>query len=311
MLDRRQLSTGLLGLGLTPGVAGAAPGVVEGATTWSESVMALYFDESLHNGFSLRLSRYPDSGATWVWCHVLVDGVLYAFTERRLACSKVRTTATQALAVYDAPGLEVRMTRVGPSAAMTALSFSASVRGHKSKSGVDGPGDTAISVEGIFRPGLLRGNSPEGRFERTGMFEANLRAGPRRVFVSGMGKAHEQTQTNPRFFRPFTYTMLWGPNASLIGMMSRDRRYGDYDTGGRDAALTAFEIEAWAPTRRFVAVLEGGARVAGSADTVYSYNVPIFGQMWRGRIVRAQAEGKAMVGMINDWRPEGQPYGLS
>jgi hypothetical protein len=39
--------------------------------------------------------------------------------------------------------------------------------------------------------------------------------------------------------------------------------------------------------------------------------VPIFGRQWQGRIVRARADGHPMVGMINDWRGEEQPYGLT
>lgn len=104
--------------------------------------------------------------------------------------------------------------------------------------------------------------------------------------------------------------MLWGPDAAMVGMMSRNRRYGDFETGGRDVALEDFKIEAWAPRRRFTAVLAGGARVPGVAETVHSYTVPIFGRQWSGRIVRAEANGHAMVGMINDWKADEQVYGL-
>ena len=49
----------------------------------------------------------------------------------------------------------------------------------------------------------------------------------------------------------------------------------------------------------------------GSAETVQRYEVPIYGRRWYGRIVRAEAGGHRMVGMINDWKPDEQPYGLT
>jgi hypothetical protein len=58
-------------------------------------------------------------------------------------------------------------------------------------------------------------------------------------------------------------------------------------------------------------VLKDGRRVDGSAETLVSYDVPIYGRMWNGRVVRAQMAGETMVGMINDWKPKEQPYGLA
>ncbi len=59
--------------------------VIPGEETWSESLMLLHFDEALSNGISVRVSRYPDKNVTWVWCHVLFEGRMYSFTERRPA----------------------------------------------------------------------------------------------------------------------------------------------------------------------------------------------------------------------------------
>jgi hypothetical protein len=273
--------------------------------------MVLYFDPEVRNGFSLRLSRYPERNATWVWCHLLVDGRLYAFTERRVPCSTARTEPDQPVAIYPALGMAVSLTRLGSSAQMQALSFTAQVRAHAGQSGVDGPGGAPVSLEGVFHPGPLKAGSPAGRFERTGRVEATVRAGDKTVHLSGMAKAHEQTQTAPRFFAPFTYAMLWGPNASMIGMMSKTRRYGDFETAGADVDMDSFRIEPWSAHRRFAATLKGGRGIAGEAETLYRYEVPIFGKRWYGRIVRASAEGQPMVGMINDWKPDEQPYGLT
>ncbi len=72
LFDRRSVSAGLMGSALAGAAQARAGGVIPGAKTWSESVMVLYFDDALRNGFSLRLSRYPERNETWVWVHVLV-----------------------------------------------------------------------------------------------------------------------------------------------------------------------------------------------------------------------------------------------
>ena len=192
------------------------------------------------------------------------------------------------------------------------MSFTAEVKAHRGTSGTDGPGQSSGHGRGrAFHPGPLLAGSPNGRFERTGQVEATVRAGGKTVRLSGVGKAHEQTQTNPRFSAPFTYAMLWSADAGLIGLMSPARGYGDLDADGKDTPVDTFKIEKWAPTRRFVAVLKDGRRVEGSAETLQRYSVPIYGRQWYGRVVRADVGGHAMVGMINDWKPEQQPYGLA
>ena len=271
--------------------------------------MVLYFDASLRNGFSFRVSRFPDRNATWVWCHVIHDGSLYGYVGHRLPCTRERIDADADHAVYDTPTAHARFDRSGPSRDLKGLSFSARVNAFKGEGGVEGPGDTAVVLEGTFRPGHLRSGSPAGRFERTGAIEATVTVGGKTIALSGLAKAHEQTQTRPRFNAPFTYTMLWGRDASLVALRAKDRRYGNYEDGARDFPIKQFEIGPRARTRAFAAELDDNRRIAGTAETVYNYQVPIFSQMWQGRIVRATVEGHALVGMINDWRGDEQIFG--
>jgi len=270
--------------------------------------MVLYFDPAVENGFSLRISRYPDRNATWVWCHVLLDGRLYAYTTRLAPCETNHTDPDQPSASYRAPGLRVGISRLGTSAQLEALSFQADVHAHQNSGGQDGDGPSRVQLEGIFRPGPLKTGSPKGRFERTGRIEARLQAGGRVADLSGVGKAHEQTQTEPRFTAPFTYAMLWGPSSSLVGLMSPERQYGDFEAAGLDTRMSSFQIGRWAPLRQFEASLADGRQIQGEAETVRQFKVPIFGRQWLGRIVRARVEGQSMVGMINDWRPEDQQF---
>ena len=105
--------------------------------------------------------------------------------------------------------------------------------------------------------------SPKGRFEHTGQVEATIRAGGKTIRLGGVGKAHEQTQTAPRFTAPFTYAMLWSADSGMIGLLSPERGYGDLDLAGRDTPMDRFRIEPWSPSRRFVAMLKDGRRVEG------------------------------------------------
>ena len=91
----------------------------------------------------------------------------------------------------------------------------------------------------------------------------------------------------------------------MIGLLSPERGYGDLDLGGRDTPMERFHIEPWSPKRRFIALMKDGRRVEGFSETVQRYEVPIFGRPWHGQVVRAQVAGHRMVGMINDWKPEG------
>ena len=263
--------------------------------------MVLCFDDALRNGLSLRISRFPDKGATWVWCHVIHDGSVYTYTEPGLGCTSAKIDPDVQRAVYDAPGGEFSIVRIGSSQTLQGLTFTAEFLAHRGEGGSDGPGTIPVSLRGTFAPGRLRSGSPRGRFERTGMIDAEIEGAGRRAALSGIGKAHEQSQTRPRFGPAFTYAMLWGPATSLIGLAAEGRSFGNYETADADRPVGVFQIEPWSPERAFSVLLADGGRVTGKATTVHKYRVPIFAKMWRGHIVSANVAGHRLVGMINDW----------
>jgi hypothetical protein len=285
--------------------------VTAGEETWSESAMVLYFDTALQNGFSLRISRYPDRNATWVWCHVLQDGALYSYTNAAIPCTTARIEPHSASAIYGAPGLQVHITRRGSSADLEGFAFAATLRARRGAGGEDGDGDVPVALAGSFRPGPLRPGSPAGRFERTGEIEAIIDIDGRRGAISGIGKAHEQTQTAPRFTVPFTYAMLWGPSAAMVALSANGRGRGICDVAGAEQQITEFAVAPWSEQRRFAATLADGRKLDGVARTVHHYRVPVFGQQWQGHVVAAEIGGERLVGMINDWRPEKQIYRLN
>jgi len=77
----------------------------KGQRVWSESLMVLYFDPSLQTGVSLRVSRYPEAGLSWVWCQVIIDGTLYSYVDHRLPSRKFHNdpTSSWATIAYQKP----------------------------------------------------------------------------------------------------------------------------------------------------------------------------------------------------------------
>jgi hypothetical protein len=309
-MDRRILMGGLVAFSaLSAARATQRYGIVTpGVDTWSESLMLLHFDAEVRNGISVRVSRYPELNCTWVWCHVLLDGNMYAYTERRLPCSDTRNLGTAATGEYDSKGAGVAFSRSGPVDQMREIRLSANVLSRQSSEGRDGPGDTPLSVHAVFRPEKLKSNPPPGRSEWTGYAEIDLVVGKRRINLKGVAKAHEQTQTAPRFDVPFTYAMMWSPTASFIANSSAKKRYGNFEADGIPHAVKDFRPARPDRERRFSALLDDGRTLHGLASRVAAYDVPVFDRVWNGNVVKVDVDGRQMVGMLNDWRPQDQAF---
>jgi hypothetical protein len=313
--DRRRLVGAVGGVSLA-GVAPPAfaarrrPDVAQ-KTSWSESIMVVYLSDDLKTGISYRICRFPDLDDTWVWCQVIVDGKMYAYTDQYLPCATSKNLPASEVALYDAPGLHARMTRLGTSAELQRMSFSFDGPCHPGTGAQEGAGHVPVSLEGIFYPDRTHGHGQTGRVERTGRVEATLRIGGKTTTIAGVGKQHEQTQTGPRFDKAFTYCNLWNANASFLGLFAADREYGDVQTGGQTRAVEKFFIEKPARNRKFMGVLADGAKVRGSVHTVIDYQIPIYDRIWRGTMVSGEVEGVKMVGTVNDWRGEDQAYPAS
>jgi hypothetical protein len=311
---RRGLIVGAAGLGI---LAATPPRVlaavrkrpdVYGKTSWSESIMMVYLSEDLRTGISYRICRFPDLDDTWVWCQVIVDGKMYAYTDQYLPCTTARNLPDSAMATYDAPGLRARMTRLGTAADLRSMSFSFQAGCHPGTGAQEGAGHIPVSVEGVFWPSRTHPHDQTGRVERTGRIEATIRVGGKSYPIADVAKQHEQTQTGPRFLKGFSYCNMWNAEASFLGLFASDRGYGDYEIGPSGRAVETYAIVKPAPSRRFTAVLADGSRVEGVAHTAISYQIPVYDQIWLGTMVSGVVDGRKMVGTINDWRPQDQSY---
>jgi hypothetical protein len=310
--NRRNLIAGSAGLALGAATPGFARSMmrpnVDGKTSWSESAMVVYLSDDLRTCISFRISRFPDLNDSWVWCHVIVDGKMYAFTRQYLPCGTHHNEADSAFAVYDVPGVAARLTRFGTSAEMQRMSLSFNGGCHAGGEPIDGGGPIPVSVEGMFYPDRVHGTLQPGRFERMGHIEATVTVAGREYAIAGVAKQHEQTQTEPRFGDSFTYCNLWSANGAFLGLLVGNIGGGDLEEDGRTRKLQSFSVSKPGRERILRAVLPDGTRVDGVARAGVNFTIPVYIRVWHGTMVAAEVDGRKLVGMLNDWRPENQGY---
>jgi hypothetical protein len=102
--------------------------------------------------------------------------------------------------------------------------------------------------------------------------------------------------------------MMWSPTGSFIATSTSKKRFGNFEADGIAHAVTDFQPSHPDRERHFTALLDDGKWVQGVASRVAAYDVPVFGRVWNGNIVRANVGGRPMVGMLNDWRPQDQVF---
>lgn len=263
--------------------------------------MVLAFSEDLQTGLSLRISRYPDQGVTWVWCHAISRGRFLAYSDSHLSCGPAHNEADAGSADYGAPDIGLRMHRDGASADLHGIRFGGTFLAHASHEAPEGPGDVRLSLSGEFRPDKQAAGALPGRYEQTGQVILEMETDGETTLYRGLGKAHEQTQTTPRFGPAFTYVMLWGPDSSLIGLSAGGRGRGEFIAPDGRTAVESLDIGPRGTQRRLEAKLAGGGKLAVAATSAHAFTVPVFGRRWCGSMVSADVGGRPMVGMINDW----------
>jgi hypothetical protein len=101
MIRRRTVLAAAPALIAAPGRAQSRDVKVRGSKAYSESAMVMTVSADGRSALTLRFCRFPDEDQTWLWCHVLHDGQLYAFTSHDLPCARTRL-ATQDAATWSA-----------------------------------------------------------------------------------------------------------------------------------------------------------------------------------------------------------------
>jgi hypothetical protein len=298
--SRRAVAIGLPAAALS-GAAAAKDVNVRGLTTYSESAMVMSVSDDGRSAVTLRFCRFPEVGATWLWCHMVRDGRIWAFTQHDLPCSADRM-ADRADGDYRTIGVQAALRRKGKGRALEAVSASAQLKFHESASAPLGPGDVAGSLAGVFTPvHVLGAQVLKDREEVYGTFAAKLAAGPERWQHEGVAKWHEQKQTGPRFGPPFCYSWLGGDGMAATTLLVPQGASGGWVFGEAEDALAGMTVQA--PGERRVADyrLRSGRRLHGELSAIVRYEIPIYDRRWQGSFVRGEVDGRPVVGVMNDW----------
>ncbi len=314
MIDRRTI------LAAGPAVALATPALarpssdlkVRGSKSYSESVMVMSVSADGRSALTLRFCRFPVEGFTWVWCHLLRDGQLYAFTSHDLPATSDRLAGAPT-AEYRAPPIDAALTRTGRGPQLETVRLSAALPFHKSRNAPHGAGRSPGRFEGRFQPSrALAAPLMEGRDEVYGAFRAEGEIGGRRFVHEGPAKFHEQRQEAARFDTPFCYSWLAGEGMASTTLLVPPRGGGGWQRDGAEDSVTDMNIDPpGIGARRARWKLASGRAMPGRLEPLIRYEIPVYGQRWRGSFVRGEVDGRPVVGVVNDWRGDPDIYAAS
>lgn len=274
---------------------------------YSESAMVMYVAADGSAALTLRFCRFPNDGITWLWCHVFDGERLFGFTDHALTCDGTRVFAgTSAAYGTVAPTASIR--RSGSDGAMTQARFSAELLMARGDKGRHGPGDTEVSLKGVFTPRYSLGEEvAAGRREVVGDLAGEVVIAGRRIPLNGLAKYHEQRQETPRFTEPFRYLCLWGPSASCVAIASRAGQIGAAMLDGDESVITRFESPPIADARSVALGLREGTALVADVRTLKAISLPIGEETWRGSFVTATLGSHSLTGMLNEWQADRLP----
>lgn len=310
MLTRRAVAAGL------PALAAAGPALaagptelsVKGLTTYSESAMVMSVADDGRGAVTLRFCRFPDVGLTWLWCHVVRDGRMYAFTHHELPCSKARL-ADGPDADYRAPHADAGLTRTGKGAGLKTVRLTAALPFHAGTTAPNGFGTIKGTVSGLFSPRhALVSQVLKDRDEVYGVFEGEIAVGGHRWAHKGVAKWHEQRQTGPRFETPFCYSWLGAPDLAATTLLVEKGGAGGWIFGDAEDGLSDMAADPPGDLRNVDYRLKSGRRMTGKLSAIVRYQVPIYGRHWNGCFMRGVVDGRPVVGVMNDWVTEPDIY---
>ena len=284
-----------------PAVAAPPDLAVRGSKAYSESAMVMSVSADGRSALTLRFCRFPVEGFTWLWCHVLHDGELYAFTRHDLPATADRLAGTP-VADYRAPPMDAALIRTGRGPELTEVRLSAALPFHKSRAAPHGPGKAPGRFEGRFRPTrALAAQVLAGRDEVYGTFRAEGTLGGRRFVHEGPAKFHEQRQEAARFETPFNYAWLAGAGLAATTLLVPRGASGGWQIDDGEQALDDMTLDPPGADRRALWKLKSGHAMPGRLQALVRYEVPIYDRVWNGTFVKGEADGRPIVGASNDW----------
>jgi hypothetical protein len=272
----------------------------------SESVHLDVIAPDASSAVIMRLCRYPEHDAAWLWVNVFHDGEAWAHYDHSLPCSAEEVMPDDAPATYAAADASLaRFQREGPHDAPTSAFAEASVEVSPGfevpLAGSGAPGGPTANVRLDFEPLHSAHSTFRGRSEVIGRVHAAVDLGGRELAIEGFGHWHEQHQHAPRFIRGFRYITLRGEQAATISVLTERVGRGFVVRDGEVSVVTAIEIEPRGERRRLRLTLEGSENIEGELVRRYDYSVPIYDGRRPGSLVSGTLDGAPVSGQINDW----------
>jgi hypothetical protein len=279
----------------------AQPATVQGLTTYSESAMVMSVSADGASALTLRICRFPQVDLTWLWCHLVRDGRMWAMTNHVLPCTAARL-ADQPDARYFAPQMDAELVRTGKGAGLRGVRLAADLPFFEGASAPLGPGNVRGTVSGTFAPThALAAQVLKDRDEVYGTFSGEIAVGGQRWRHEGVAKWHEQSQTGPRFGPPFCYSWLGGPGIACTTLLTAQGASGGFVFGATEEGLADMRVDPPGGDRSVAYRLASGRRLAGRLSAIVRYEIPIYERRWQGSFVRGIVDGKPIVGVMNDW----------
>lgn len=274
-----------------------------GLETTSEAVYADCVSDDGRQGFIVRLCRYPEAGFAWVWCHLFVEGRIYAYSEHTLECGERLTDPAADPTDYalEWPAGTVRLERHGDRAAPARCTITARCAAHEARHPPHGTGSVAARIDATFRPSSRTVSNLAGRTEALGTLQATAMVDERTISFSARGQFHEQVQTAPRFTTPFTYLTLRGPDIGFIGIRLRKRGRGFLMRPDATTEIVRIGLSPPGSMRRLQLEDPAGTTTVGELVTTYDYSIPVFDGYRPGTLVTGTLDGRPVSGCINDY----------